>query len=113
MRPLARPCDPARRAIGYSARRMSLPLREASDDFVRCAICGAPAVGPCASCHLMVCGDCCVLTEGGVETYAICVRCDRKKGRRLSPAWRRFLLACAILIVALAAYAAIALFVLR
>lgn len=92
---------------------MSLPLREVSDDHVRCAICGAPAVGPCASCHAMVCGDCCVLTEGGVETHAICVRCDRKKGRTLSPAWRGLVLAGVILIVALAAYAAVALFVLR
>ncbi|MGZ3416725.1 MAG: hypothetical protein ACXWUG_21535 [Polyangiales bacterium] len=53
----------------------------------RCAICGGLAAGPCASCKRMVCGDCSVLTEGGVDTWAICVRCDRKKGRSLSSGW--------------------------
>lgn len=52
-----------------------------------CAACGAPAAGPCASCRRMVCGDCCVLTEGGVETWAICLRCDGRKGRSLAGGW--------------------------
>jgi hypothetical protein len=34
-----------------------------------------------------VCGDCCTLTEGGVRTWAICLECDRKKGRSLTGAW--------------------------
>jgi hypothetical protein len=34
-----------------------------------------------------VCGDCCVLTEGSVRTYAICERCDRRAGRSLRGAW--------------------------
>jgi hypothetical protein len=36
-----------------------------------------------------VCGDCCTLTEGGAQTWAICLDCDRKKGRSLSSEWRR------------------------
>lgn len=92
---------------------MSLELREVGDDVPRCAICGAPAVGPCASCHSMVCGDCCVLTEGGVELHAICVRCDRKKGRTLAPAWRGLLLAGALMIAGLVLYAGLALGFLR
>ncbi len=62
-------------------------LQQVGDDEVRCAFCGELAAGPCASCRKMVCGDCCVLTEGGVETWAICLRCDRKKGRSLSRGW--------------------------
>lgn len=77
-------------------------LQHVGDDEVRCALCGAPAVGPCASCRAMVCGDCCVLTEGGVETWAICLRCDRKKGRSLDAGWRVVVLWLAGLVVLLA-----------
>jgi hypothetical protein len=63
-------------------------LLVAGDDEEKCALCGAPAVGPCASCRILVCGDCCVLTEGGSRKFAICLRCDRTKGRSLSAAWR-------------------------
>lgn len=67
---------------------MSGDLRVAQEnDEPRCALCGALAAGPCASCKRMVCGDCCVLTEGGVETYAICTRCDRRKGHELGGGW--------------------------
>ena len=38
----------------------------------------------------MVCGDCCTLTEGGTRIWAVCLDCDRKKGRSLSGAWRGF-----------------------
>lgn len=38
----------------------------------------------------MVCGDCCTLTEGGTRVWAVCLDCDRKKGRSLSGAWRGF-----------------------
>jgi hypothetical protein len=34
-----------------------------------------------------VCGDCCVLTEGGTKTWAICLGCDRRAGRSLSAGW--------------------------
>ena len=37
-----------------------------------------------------MCGDCCTLTEGGVKTWAICLECDRKKGRSLKSAWGSF-----------------------
>lgn len=57
----------------------------------------------------MICGDCCVLTEGGVETHAICTRCDRKKGRSLAGAWRGLLLGAALLLLALAGFAALSL----
>ncbi len=46
-----------------------------------CKHCGALAVGPCARCHEPVCGDCCVLTEGGAKVWAICLACDRRAGR--------------------------------
>jgi hypothetical protein len=67
-------------------------LRTVGDDGPeRCTFCGAEAAGPCASCQRSVCGDCCTLTEGGAQTWAICLDCDRsnrKKGRSLSGAWR-------------------------
>lgn len=54
----------------------------------RCVVCGAEAVGPCRRCDAMVCGDCCVLTEGGADVHAICVRCDRRGGRDLGVGYR-------------------------
>ena len=64
-------------------------LMQHSDDggFQHCVHCGAPAVGPCARCESPVCGDCCVLTEGGTKTYAICLECDRQRGRSLRAGW--------------------------
>ena len=53
-----------------------------------CYLCGALAAGPCARCALPVCGDCCVLTEGGASAWAVCTRCDSKGGRSLSAGWR-------------------------
>lgn len=38
-------------------------------------------------CRRMLCGDCCVLTEGGVQVYALCRRCA-VRGRSLRPGWR-------------------------
>ena len=38
----------------------------------------------------MVCGDCCTLTEGGTRVWAVCLDCDRKKGRSVAHEWRRF-----------------------
>jgi hypothetical protein len=49
------------------------------------------AAGPCASCHEPVCGDCCVLTEGGLKVYAICLGCEDRKGRSLKAGWGGFL----------------------
>ena len=57
------------------------------DRDARCVHCGATAIGPCASCNRPVCGDCCVLTEGGARVYAICLSCNRHSGRSLSRAW--------------------------
>lgn len=60
-------------------------LRVSDDGPARCSICGAEAVGPCARCKKPTCGDCCVLTEGGAHTFAICVRCDARGGRTILP----------------------------
>ena len=53
-----------------------------------CYVCGRAAAGPCARCHGLVCADCCVLTDGGATAFAICVRCERRGGASLRPAWR-------------------------
>ncbi|MCC6998408.1 MAG: hypothetical protein IT370_27600 [Deltaproteobacteria bacterium] len=58
---------------------------------VRCAICGSPAAGPCARCRRPVCGDCCVLTEGGVKVWALCTGCQRRGGSSLRRPWLRVL----------------------
>jgi hypothetical protein len=80
-------------------------LRAVSDDGpAPCSICGALAVGPCATCRSPVCGDCCVLTEGGARTWAICLRCERRGGRSLRGGWT---LVAAWLVVPLVVLAAI------
>lgn len=38
-------------------------------------------------CRRLLCGDCCVLTEGGVKVYALCRSCARGEGRTLGPRW--------------------------
>ena len=56
-----------------------------------------------------MCGDCCTLTEGGLKTWAICLDCDRKKGRSLRGAWGSFGgFLIAILVVLAAAVALLA-----
>ena len=57
------------------------------DGYARCTFCGRLAVGPCARCHVPVCGNCCTLTEGGTRPYAICLECDRQGGHTLQTAW--------------------------
>lgn len=47
-----------------------------------------------------------MLTEGGVETWAICLRCDRKKGRSLERGWRTVVAWFVALVVLLALLAA-------
>jgi hypothetical protein len=80
---------------------------EGGDGPERCSFCSNEAVGPCASCARPVCGDCCTLTEGGVRTWAICLECDRKKGRSLSGAWGSFGLFLVGILVVLAAAVAL------
>jgi len=66
---------------------MSMLQHSDNDALARCVHCGALAVGPCAECHSPVCGDCCVLTEGGSRTWAICVTCEKRSGRSLRSGW--------------------------
>ena len=75
----------------------------------RCVRCGKNAAGPCARCHQPVCGDCCVLTEGGTAVWAICLACEDRGGRSLTRRWATVIwwivspiLALAVLIVLLA-----------
>jgi hypothetical protein len=57
------------------------------DGFERCSRCGGLAAGPCARCRAPVCGNCCVLTEGGAQPWAICLSCDKRGGRSMRRAW--------------------------
>jgi hypothetical protein len=57
----------------------------------RCVSCGALAVGPCARCRNPVCGDCCVLTTGGSNTFAICLKCEKRGGSSLTGGWYQVL----------------------
>lgn len=67
---------------------MSGGLQRVDDDGPkRCTFCPRDAVGPCASCRAPVCGDCCTLTVGSAKTWAICLDCDRVRGRSLLGAW--------------------------
>ncbi|HKY35000.1 MAG TPA: hypothetical protein VJN18_03570 [Polyangiaceae bacterium] len=68
---------------------MSSGLISSGDDggFVHCAGCGALAAGPCARCRKPVCGDCCVLTTGGAQPWAICHACNRSGGASLRRGW--------------------------
>jgi hypothetical protein len=64
-----------------------LTQHDFEDGDARCVHCGGVAVGPCARCNLPVCGACCVLTEGGARVYAICLACERRRGRSLRGGW--------------------------
>jgi hypothetical protein len=55
--------------------------------FVHCAGCGALAAGPCARCRKPVCGDCCVLTTGGAQPWAVCHACNKTGGASLKAGW--------------------------
>lgn len=77
----------ARPAFATLAPMSGQLLLHGDDAPERCAFCGKEAAGPCATCQRSVCGDCCTLTEGGVRTWAICLECDRTKGRSLSRGW--------------------------
>ena len=90
------------------SRSVTGHLVESGDGPVaRCALCGKPAAGPCARCRALVCGDCCTLTEGGMATWAICLRCERRGGASLRPAWIGLFGWLALLLVGLAAVAAL------
>jgi len=83
-------------------------LQRVDDDSPqRCSFCSRPAAGPCASCHRPVCGVCSTLTEGGVKVWAICLECDRKKGKSLHSAWFSFFVWLLLPIAGLAAAVAL------
>jgi hypothetical protein len=70
------------------AKTVSVTLQHQDDSGpATCVHCGALAVGPCARCRAPVCGDCCALTEGGANVYAICLGCERRGGSSLGRAW--------------------------
>ncbi len=73
----------------------------------RCSFCSRDAAGPCASCRRPVCGECCTLTQGGVRTWAVCLECDRTKGRSLAGAWGGLLLWLGGILAVLAAATAL------
>jgi hypothetical protein len=57
---------------------VQLRVRESDDDDGLCAECRRePAVGPCAACHAMVCGDCCSLVTDPGGKRVICLSCAR------------------------------------
>jgi hypothetical protein len=60
---------------------------DGSGPVARCKHCGEKAAGPCAQCREPVCGDCCVLTEGGVKVWAICLSCQDRSGKSLRRGW--------------------------
>lgn len=64
-----------------------LQVDDGDGGLARCFACGALAMGPCASCRRPVCADCCVLTEHGTRTWAICHGCERAGGRSLAGGW--------------------------
>lgn len=82
-------------------------LLRSSDDgpVARCRHCGAVAAGPCARCRAPVCADCCVLTDGGATTFAICVGCERRGGASLARPWLGLLGWLAAVLLALAVVA--------
>jgi hypothetical protein len=75
------------RDVARSPRVTGLQHHDGGPPIAKCAGCGVQAVGPCARCHAPVCGDCCVLSEGGSKTFAICLDCDARGGRSLSGGW--------------------------
>ena len=72
---------------------------------VRCRLCGAPAVGPCARCRAMVCADCCVLSDGGASTFAVCTRCERRGGASLRRPWLGLVAWLGLIVLGLSAVA--------
>ncbi len=87
---------------------MAGELQHVDDDGpARCSFCPREAAGPCASCARPVCGDCCTLTEGGVRVWAVCLECDRKKGRSLAGAWSGLLVWLVGILVVLGAATAL------
>lgn len=77
-------------------------MSDGGGGFARCIRCGVKAVGPCARCHEPVCGDCCVLTEGGTRVFAICLACEDRGGRSLRGGWGLVLRWIGVPILALA-----------
>lgn len=69
-----------------------LQLRGDGGPTAKCVACGVEAVGPCARCHDPLCGDCCIITEGGAKKWAICPTCASDGGDSLSSGWTNLLL---------------------
>jgi hypothetical protein len=53
-------------------------LREVEGEDLRCRECEVrDAVGPCAACEAMICGDCGVVSKDPVGAKVICLSCAR------------------------------------
>ncbi|HLL23019.1 MAG TPA: hypothetical protein VK427_12855, partial [Kofleriaceae bacterium] len=99
------PRDARRRDMG------SLIPVDGGPPLARCKLCGKPAAGPCARCRASVCGDCCELTEGGANVFAICLTCVKRGGRSINGGWLGLLGWLGGIVLVLVAVAALLLFV--
>ncbi len=79
-----------------------LRLAGSDDGPARCIHCGVLAVGPCARCDAPLCGDCCVIIDGGAKPYAVCRGCRGDVGASLRGRWLGVLAWIAVPIVVLA-----------
>jgi hypothetical protein len=67
-----------------------LAERDLDPDAGMCAECRRrPAVGPCAACEAMICGDCGVITTDPSGKRCICASCARLVASVGAPAPRR------------------------
>jgi len=86
-------------------------LRQIEGEDLRCRECEVrDAVGPCATCEAMICGDCGVVSKDPAGTRVICLSCARLVAAvRDRPLRRRTSTSKAIAIAIVVAFAATAL----
>lgn len=77
----------AARLLVYALGAMELASHDDGAANATCKHCGGVAAGPCLRCHAPLCGDCCVISEGSVEVYAICRDCAAEGAGELSSRW--------------------------
>lgn len=79
-----------------------LQHRDDGGPVAACVGCGIQAVGPCARCHAPLCGDCCIITEGGTKKWAICPTCAEGGAQSLTAGWVNVLMWICVPMVGLA-----------